>query len=122
MTKATIATIPRERRQAYGDAANTMGDLRALMTAIQQTCENRAILGREGRTGALKGADRLLAGVVRRLCVTLAKREEEARDKVDVLSAVQQLYGAGDGVLMVAMIDAAIGLETEAWLSSSTRH
>ena len=123
MPELTAATIPQERLRAYASTAATAGDLQALLTAIHQICTDRAILQSEGRSAAVRGADRLLAGVVRRLCATAAWSEQTAKTKVAVLNATKRSYGGGrHGILMAAMIDAAIGIETESWLASPTVH
>ena len=122
MTEAT-ATIPQERLKAYADTVTTMGDMEGLMTSINRLCTDMAILEHEGRATATKGAYLLLAGVVRRMCATAAWSKESAKTKVGVLDSAKQLYRGGkDGRLMTAMIDAAIGLETENWPASSTQH
>ena len=122
MTDETAA-IPQDRLTAYAHAAATMGDLQGLMASIHMICTDKAILKQEGRTNAIKGADRLLAGVVRRLCATAAWSEESAKMKVSLLDATKQLYGSGlEGRLMSAMINEAIIIETEAWLASPISH
>ncbi len=123
MNEAGAGTIPRKRLEAYADAAGMMGDLRGLATTIQQVCADIAILEGEGRASALTGAEWVLAGVVRRLCATDAASDEMAKTEVDVLASVKPSYRESrGGLLMAAMIDAAIGLETERWLASSAQH
>lgn len=115
--------IPQERLKAYANAAGTMGDIQGMMTSIHQICTDIVILKREGRTVAIKGADHLLAGVVRRLCATAAWSEASAKTKVGLLDSVKRLYREGkEGLLMMAMIDEAISFETESWLTPSTQH
>lgn len=123
MTEARAATVPQERLRVYANTAATMSDLQGLVMTVHQICTDKVTLGNEGRSTAVKGADHLLAAVVRRLCATAAWSEETARTKVSVLNATKRLYGGSKhGLLMAAMINVAIGLETEAWLASPTRH
>jgi hypothetical protein len=122
-TEGTSPDIPYERLQGYAEAADDAEALRRTMLTIGRICSDRAVLKRERRTEAVQGAERMLADMVRRLCATSTSREEDGRAKVEVLEAVRTFYEAGpDAVPMLAMIDAAIGLETGVWLASDTRH
>jgi hypothetical protein len=117
------ASISEQRLQAYAEAADTVGDMRSVMAAIQRIHADQANLRLERRTHALKGAGHVLSGAIRRLCVTLARSREEARAKVDMLVWARQFYQpTGESRLMIAMIDASIDLETVSWPVSSSRH
>ena len=115
--------ITPERLELYASAAASFGDLDGLLATITQIRADRTTLEREGRTTAAKGARRLLAGVVRRLCATLALSDVEAAAKIDMLATVGQDYRESqDDMLTVVMVDAAIGLETRQWFTASPRH
>ena len=119
---ATTAISP-ERLGHYAETAATFGDFGALVSTISQICTDLVTLEREGRTTAARGARHLLAGVVRRLCATPAWCETDATHKIALLAAVGQRYReTGADVLTAAMVDAAIGLETQRWFAASARH
>ena len=118
MSEADDATVPRERLALYEVAASTMGDLQGTIVTARQISVDRATLQREGRVDAMIGADNLLAGVIRRMCVTKASSRYDARAKFTTLTAVQSIYHGGNGesyLLMGAMIDATMALEAEEW-------
>ena len=113
------AVIPADRLDDYAATGETFGDMDTLLMTISQIRADQVTLKAEGRTHAGRGAARLLATMVRRLCATQATSEAAAAVKIDMLVAVGQDYRAnGAGLLMAAMVDTAIGLETEMWLSA----
>ena len=115
--------ITRERLKSYAETAGTFGDLQLVITNLRQVNTDHAVLHHEGRTTAARGAERVLAGVVRRLCATAAGSEEDARMKINWLASVRALYHENEGdLLMAAMINAAIDYETEVWLASPRQH
>ena len=118
MSEADDATVPEGRLALYEVAAGTMGNIQGTITTARQISVDRATLQREGRVDAMIGADNLLAGVIRRMCVTKASSRYDARAKFTTLTAVQRLYHGGNGesyLLMGAMIDATMALEAEEW-------
>ena len=120
-----MTSIPQARLNAFADGAASFGDVRDTMTAISVIVADRATLEREGRKNALEGANRLLAGLVRRLCASAAPSREEAELKSNVLALLREVYHLGSGDanrLMVVMMDAAIALETEAWPAPPSQH
>ena len=113
------AVIPADRLDGYAATGATFGDMDNLLMTISRIRADQAILKAEGRTHAGRGAARLLATMVRRLCATQAMSGAAAASKIDMLVAVGQDYrSTRAGLLMVAMIDTAIGLETEVWFSA----
>lgn len=120
-----MITIPEERLNSYAATATAAGNVSGTITTIEQVLADITILRSERRSSAVKGADRILAGCVRRLCATAAWTEGEAAAKLDVLARVRKLnYGGSEGadVLMRAMIDAAEAFETGTWFAPVGRH
>lgn len=120
-----MTTVPQARLAALAAAATTFHDLGGILAAIRQIASDRSILKREGRTLAVNGADASLAACVRRLCATAASSRDEAKEKVFMLERLGQIYHGGNGpayMLMGAMVDAAVAVETEGWLTGTHRH
>lgn len=120
MSAASTTILP-ERLEVYANSAATFGNLDGLIATISRISADQVILEREGRTIAARGARRLLAGVVRRLCATEALSEVAAIAKIDMLATVGRGYRTTD-LLMAAMVDASIALEMQRWLAPPARH
>ena len=129
--EAPTSDVPQVRRQAYAEGARFVGDIDAIMMVMTNIGVDRDTLAREGRYREALGADRLRAGMARRLCATAAWTEPSAEEKIKALTAVKEDVLATDkpyrpkdiaGALMAAVIDAAIVIETQTWLAAHTRH
>ncbi len=129
--EAPTSAVPEVRKQAYAACARFVGDTDAVMMVMTQIGVDRDTLACEGRYREALGADRLRAGMARRLCATPAWTEASAEDKITALTVVKEDVLAADkpyrpkdtaGALMAAMIDAAIAIETRTWLAARTRH
>jgi hypothetical protein len=119
------------RLQAYADGAETVSEVRALLMAMHLVLEDRQALARAGRARTAVGAERFFCGLLRRLCATKPLSTEWARCKASALQDAKDdllkedglLRGqAGDRALMIAMIDAAIGIDGEGWPKPSSLH
>ena len=129
--EAPSSAVPQVRRQAYAEGARFVGDMDAVMVVMTRIGVDRDTLAREGRYREALGADRLRAGMARRLCATAAWTEASAEEKIKALTVVKEDVLATDkpyrpkdtaGALMAAMIDSAILVETRTWLAAHTRH
>lgn len=122
-TERTVLDIPDERLQSYSETADAPETLSRTLMIIGQICIDRAILKREHETEALAGAERMLADMIRRVCAIPASEELDGWIKIEVLDAWKGFYEADpDAAPLFAMMDAAIGLETEIWFASKARH
>ena len=119
------------RLREYADAAETIHEVRGLLMVLHVVSVDRQVLFLEGRVRTLVGAERFFCGLLRRLCVTKAISLEWSKVKVEVLSAAKADVLDADGplrgqpgarALMVAMMDASIGIEGEGWPRSSSLH
>jgi hypothetical protein len=122
-TERTLLDIPDERLQTYSDTADDLKALASTLMIIGQICIDHRILWREHETEALAGATRMLADMVRRVCAISASEEQDGWCKVEVLDAVRAFFKTGpDAVPLLAVMDAAISLETAAWFASKASH
>ena len=122
-TERTELDIPDERLQSYLERADDLKAFSSSMMIIGQICIDRAILKREHETEALAGAMRMLADMIRRVCAISAPGERDGWAKVEVIDAVKAFYEADPHAgPLLAVMDAAISLETEAWFPSKATH
>lgn len=93
---------------------------RGLVTAVEVVRTDRAMLRRERRVTVGKGADLVLAGIVRRPCATEATSEDAAELGRHAVSLGRSFGEDTRSRLVNAMIVAAIEMDTERWSATST--
>jgi hypothetical protein len=117
--------------RAYAETAEMVGDMHVVMAAMAQIGVDRDTLVRESRLREALGADRLVAGMARRLCAIAAPSREAAEHKIKALVSIKADVLAADepyrpteasGALLMAMMDSAILIETRTWPATQTRH